>query len=452
MPRGPDPMLIAMRPAGRALFAVAAAALACGRDPTWSEDVAPIVQAKCQACHRPGQIAPMSLLGYAEARPFAPAIRAAVDSGRMPPFYAAGPIGHWKQDVRLTEAEKRLILDWVDAGAPEGDPALLPPPATFVDSAWPLGEPDLILRFPAHSPAPDLRDEWVTLFADQAFPEELWARAVHLRTTAAGAVHHATLSVVTPSTPVPPGGKTFDDVTAAVGGLYTWFPGVAVEPLPPGQAIRLRAGTRIVARTHFGPTRRAVTERMEVGIYLADGVVERKQKRIGIQFVREIAIPPGVPDFTLRGSKEFREDAEVTHFRVHMHVRGKSSRISFRYPDGRRETVFDLPRYSFNWQRYYYLAEPLRVPKGTVAEFVGVWDNSDANPQNPDPGAWCRWGPRTVDEMFGATVFYTPARKLPVPIRVERGRAVGPAGAGAAPFRREGAGATQEPDPDGREP
>ena len=87
-----------------------------------------------------------------------------------------------------------------------------------------------------------------------------------------------------------------------------------------------------------------------------------------------------------------------------------------------------------------------------VSEFVGVWDNSDANPQNPDPGAWCRWGPRTVDEMFGATVFYTPERKLPVPIRVERGRAVGPAVADAAPFRREGAGATQEPDPDGREP
>jgi hypothetical protein len=441
-----------MRAVRRALLGLGAAALACAPDPTFSEHVAPILQAKCQACHRPGQIAPMSFLSYAEVRPFAPAIGIAVASGRMPPFYAGGPIGHWKQDIRLTEREKALILDWVDAGAPEGDPGRMPPPASFPDSAWPLGEPDLVLRFPAHSPTPDFRDEWVTLFADQAFPQELWARAVHLRTSAAGAVHHATLSVVTPSTPLPPGGRTFDDVTAAVGGLYTWFPGVAVEPLPAGQAIRLRAGTRIVARTHFAPTRRAVVEQMEVGIYLADGVVERMQKRIGIQFVREIAIPPGAPDFTLRGTKKFREDAEVTHFRVHMHVRGKSSRISFRYPDGRRETVFDLPRYSYNWQRYYYLAEPLRVPKGTVAEFVGVWDNSDANPENPDPSVWCRWGPRTVDEMFGATVFYTPARKLAVPLRVERGRAIGPAVAGAGPFRPPGAGATQEPGPDRREP
>jgi hypothetical protein len=275
---------------------------------------------------------------------------------------------------------------------------------------------------------------------------------VHLRTKKAGVVHHATLSVVNPTTPVPPGGKTFDDVTASVGGLYTWFPGVAVEPLPAGQAIRLRAGTRVVARTHFAPTRQPVAEQMEVGIYFADGVVEKMQKRIGIQFIREIAIPPGVPDFTLRGSREFREDAEVTHFRVHMHVRGKSSRIDFRYPDGRVETVFDLPRYSFTWQRYYYLAEPLHAPKGTVAHFVGVWDNSAANPNNPDPTAWCRWGPRTVDEMFGATVFYTPEQKLPVPLRVERGRAVGPAVAGAEPFRQLSVGATQERGPDWREP
>jgi hypothetical protein len=109
-----------------------------------------------------------------------------------------------------------------------------------------------------------------------------------------------------------------------------------------------------------------------------------------------------------------------------MHLRGKSSKIILHYPDGRVQTVFDLPHYSFNWQRYYYLAEPLSVPKGTVAEFVGVWDNSVDNPNNPDPSAWCRWGPRTSDEMFGATIFYTPQEKLPVPLRVQNGRVVGP--------------------------
>ena len=422
-----DPVLTRVRAVRCALLALCTAALACGRDPTFSEHIAPILQAKCQACHRPGQMAPMPLTSFAEVRPFAPAIRYAVASGRMPPFYANGPVGYWKYDLRLTEEEKRRILAWVDTGSPEGDPTDLPPPATWISSDWPLGEPDLILHFPAHSPAPIYRDEWVTLFAEQAFSQDLWARAVYLRTKSAKAVHHATLSLVEPSTEVPPGGKTFDDVSAGLGGLYTWFPGLELEPLPAGQAMLLRAGTRVVARTHFAPTRQSVNEQMDVGIYFADGIVEKLQGRLGIQFIWKIVIPPGSRNFTLRGKKEFREAADVTHFRVHMHLRGKSSKIIFHYPDGRVQTVFDLPRYSFNWQRYYYLAKPLSVPKGTVAEFVGVWDNSVDNPNNPDASAWCRWGPRTVDEMFGATVFYIPQQKLPVPLRVKNGRGVAPA-------------------------
>jgi hypothetical protein len=411
-----------------ALFACCAAvALACESEPTFSDDVAPILQARCQRCHRPGQIAPMPLLSYADARPVAPAIRFAVSSGRMPPFHAAGPIGYWKDDMRLTPRQKQTLLDWVDAGAPEGDPADLPPPIAWNDSPWPLGQPDLVLHFPAHAAAPIYRDEWVTLFSDQAFPHELWARAVQVRTRSTRAVHHATLSLAPPGTVVPPEGKTFDDVTSAVGGLYTWFPGMEFDPLPAGQAIRLPAGDRMLARAHFAPTRKPESEQLEVGIYFANGLVEKVQKRVAIQFIRRLVIPPGDPDFTLAGRREFPESGVITHFRAHMHVRGKSSRILLRYPDGREETVFDLPRYNFNWQRYYHLARPLHVPKGTVALFEGVWDNSVLNPYNPDPTAWCRWGQRTSDEMFGATIFYTPDASLPVPIRVENGRAVPPA-------------------------
>ncbi len=413
----------------RALLGVCVAfALACDGTPTFSEDVAPILQAKCQRCHRPGQIAPMSLVSYADARPFAPAIRFAVSSGRMPPFHAEGPIGYWKDDMRLTPYQKQILLDWADGGAPEGDPADLPPSPTWNDSPWPLGEPDLVLHFPAHAAAPIYQDEWVTLFADPPFPHELWARAVQVRTRSTRAVHHSTLSLVSPETELPPDRKTFDDVTSAVGGLYTWFPGLDFDPLPAGQAIRLPAGDRMVARTHFAPTRKPETEQMEVGIYFADGVVEKVQKRIAIQFIRRLVIPPGASNFTLVGKKEFPESGVITHFRAHMHLRGKSSRILLRYPDGREEKVFDLPRYNFNWQRYYYLAQPLRVPTGTVAVFEGVWDNSALNPNNPDPTAWCTWGQRTVDEMFGATIFYTPDSNLPTPILVKNGRAAGPAG------------------------
>ncbi len=138
----------------------------------------------------------------------------------------------------------------------------------------------------------------------------------------------------------------------------------------------------------------------------------------------DLRVPPGAKNYTLSREARFEEAANVTHFRVHMHLRGKSSKVIFHYPDGSSETVFDLPRFRFQWQRYYYLEEPIAVPEGTVAEFVGVWDNSADNPSNPNPKVWCVWGRRTKDEMFGGTVYYTPQRKLATPLRVENGRLV----------------------------
>jgi hypothetical protein len=228
--------------------------------------------------------------------------------------------------------------------------------------------------------------------------------------------------LVGPSAKIPEGLKAFEHERPEQGALFTWFPGLVVDPLPEGQAIQLRKGSRIVAWTHFGPTRSPVSEQMDVGIYFADGVVSRIQKKLGILFVRELVIPPGAPNFTLRGKRRFKEAATISHFMVHMHLRGKSSQIVLHFPDGSQRTVFDLPRYRFNWQRYYYLAEPLTVPEGTVAEFVAVWDNSILNPFNPDPTAWCRWGKRTVDEMYGAAIFYAPEQPLATPLHVVRGR------------------------------
>ncbi len=403
--------------------AVAVLLLACEPRVTFSEHIAPILQAKCESCHRPGQMAPMSLRSYAETRPLAPVIRASVAIGNMPPFYADGPPGYYKNDIRLTDREKKLIIEWADSGAPEGDPDLLPRPVEWDDSEWPFGEPDLVLHFPAHSPPADNREHWITFFADQAFPENIWARAIHLKTSSRKTVHHSTLFTVGPRSKIPKNRKTRRHVAPAPG-LFTWFPGLVIDPLPEGQAIQLRSPRRIAARTHFAPTNKRRTEQMEVGIYFATGVVERVQKKLTWQFTKQLKIPPGASDFTLSGTRGFTEAAEITHFKVHMHLRGKSSRIILHYPDGSKQTVFDLPRYRFNWQRYYYLAEPLLVPKGTVAEFVGVWDNSAANPSNPNPRAWCSWGRRTTDEMFGAAIFYTPQNKLLKPLHIENGRAV----------------------------
>ena len=364
----------------------------------------------------------MSLVSYEDARAYAGLIGVSIAVGNMPPFYASGPADYFRNDIRLSEAEKALIFDWVDAGAPEGDPDLLPPPIEWPDSPWPLGEPDLVIRFPRHSPPRNFRDHYITLVTDYVFPEETWVRALHLQTESKKAVHHSTQFLWDPMIPVPPGRKTLDHIPPT-WALFTWFPGFIAEPLLPGQALRIPKGARVASRTHFGPTKENLSEQLELGVYYADGTVDSVQKHVSLQMPL-IRIPPGDSHYEHRKSVRFTEDALVSHFRIHMHLRGKAAKIIFHYPDGTQETVFDLPRYRFSWQRYYYLVEPIPVPRGTRAEFIGVWDNSADNPLNPDPTVWCGWGPRTSDEMFGGSVFYTPQKKLAEPLEVEHGRLV----------------------------
>ena len=406
------------------LLLLVVSALGCGTQVTFSKNIAPLLRAKCQSCHRPGQIAPMSLLTYQDVRPFAELIRLSVANGNMPPFYADGPPGYYKNDLRLSPEEKQLIHDWADAGAPEGDPADLPEPLVWDDSEWPLGEPDLIVGFPRHSPPPIGKDEFITFVTDYVLPEDVWARALHLKLESSKAVHHSSQFLWPPDMAVPEGGKTFDHASPFLNPLFTWVPGFETVPLPRGQAVRLPASHRVASMTHFAPTREDLSEEMRMGVYFADGEIDSIQQRLSV-YSTSIRIPPGDSNWTTSEEKRFEEAGLVSHFNVHMHLRGKSSKIVFHYPDGSSETVFDLPRYRFEWQRYYYLAEPIFVPEGTTAEFIGVWDNSAGNPSNPDPTVWCNWGLRTIDEMFGAIVYYTPVEKLSTPLQIVNGRLVG---------------------------
>jgi hypothetical protein len=365
----------------------------------------------------------MSLLTYREVRPFAELIRLAIAMGNMPPFYAEGPPGYYKDDLRLSAEEKQLVYDWADAGAPEGNPDDLPKPRVWTSSEWRLGEPDLVVRFPKHSPPANSKDHYITFVTDPAFTEDIWARALELKFQSNRAVHHSSQFLWPPELEAPRGGKTFNHANGMLNPLFTWTPGFATEPLPQGQAMRLRKSHRIASFTHFGPTQERLSEEMRLGIYFANGEVSSIQKPIGVSITR-IRIPPGHKKWTARKKMVFEEAGLVSHFRVHMHLRGKSSKFIFHYPDGTSETVFDLPRYRFEWQRYYYLAEPFPVPKGTVVEFIAVWDNSAENPSNPDPTAWCVWGEKTTDEMYGGTVFYTPNQHLEPPLKIENGRQV----------------------------
>lgn len=417
-PRTPS----AIWPLWALLVLLAAGDLRADDAPTFYKDVTPIFQAKCNECHRPGGIAPMSLVTFEQARPWAVAIRKEVTAKRMPPFHADGPAGYYKDDTRLTPDEIQTIAQWVDAGVPQGNAADQPAPKPLPDVEWSLGEPELVIGFPAVAPRSDNLDDWWTIYSDHEFAEDTWYRGVQVKVDSGSLIHHAHLLLLSPGEKIPESGMTHDQ--ADVRGhqpIETWLPGLEPYLLPRGAGALIPKGSRMALQIHFGPNTTGKTEQPAVGMYLANGPIDTAQAMMG-GAAAAIDIPPHEPNHVIRASNTFKVPGTITHFRNHMHLRGKSAQIALHYPNGDSEVIFDLPRFNFEWQRYYFLAEPKWVPAGTVAEFIGIWDNSADNPFNPDPGQRVHAGLSTSDEMFGLRLFYMPELKLPKTYVVEQGR------------------------------
>ncbi len=426
--------------AGRSAVAQSAGESAKTPPLSFTRDVLPILQAHCQDCHRPGQVAPMSLLDYGQTRPWAKAIRKAVSERAMPPFKANAPLGRFENDTRLTDDAISLLVRWTDAGAPEGNPADAPPPLTWNDSEWTMGPPDLVLDFPEYTSKTNYKDEEVILYSDHVFPKNTWIQAVELRSTDHTLLHHAGINCVDNTFFVPEDRvldsedddlEKFGGVKGVSGGasavnlhlvkqraLYTWLPGERVHRRPDGEGFRVIKGDRIVLQAHFGPSTDPVTQTISLGIKFVNGVVDSHSFEYVVGLT-DLRIAPGDANHVERRWVDIRKPITVTGFNLHMHLRGKSAQILFHYPDGSTEVGLDLPQYDFNWQRIYYLKRPLLVPGGTKIEFVGQWDNSAANPLNPDPAAEVVYGGRTVDEMYTGNVYYAVPRLHP--LRVENG-------------------------------
>jgi len=402
---------------------VATAASWAESAPTFNKDIAPILQVKCQACHRPGQIGSMSLLTYEETRPWASAIRKEVSLKRMPPFHAAGPIGYWKDDLRLQASEIETIVRWVDQGAVRGNPDDLPDPLGWTDSEWPLGEPDFVVEFPRQRVPANGRDLSMNLYSEYVFPEDTWLDAVQFDSRFNDTVHHAHIYMLPSGFEIPEKNKSriVSVDIMEFQPIYTWFPGLTVEPLPDGVGMLVEKGSRFAIVAHFGPrTDEIKKEQLRLGVYRSNGTMKRHPSGAG-SLMTDLTVPPHAANHIIRERSVITEDAWITHFWAHMHYRGKSAEYRLHYEDGRSETIFHLPQYSFDWQRYYYLAEPKRVPAGTELEIIAAWDNSEGNPLNPDPTQTLIWGPRTVDEMFGGGIKYTPVAELAEPIVVKDG-------------------------------
>jgi peroxiredoxin len=365
---------------------------------SYCKDVAPILQKRCQMCHRPGQVAPFSLLSYRDASGWAGAIREVIEAGRMPPWGANPKHGTFANDPSLTADENKTVLDWIDAGCPEGNAADLPAPAKFPEG-WSIPGPDLVLSIlePFTVPAQGTID-YVYLRVDPGFREDRWIKAAEILPTNRAVVHHCNVFLQPPGIDNPeelrPQGKLGSYC------LTQTAPGTPPLILPDGRAKRIPAGWRIVFVLHYQAIGSVQKDQTQLGLTFADPKTVRQEVVTKLMYDLDLRIPPGASDHQVSQTWAFNRDVELLSLFPHMHLRGKSFRYELLHADGREEVLLDVPRWDFNWQHRYVLASPLRVQAGGRLRCTAVYDNSADNPFNPDPTAEVRAGQQSWDEMF----------------------------------------------------
>lgn len=389
---------------------------------TYSRDLAPVLQRHCLACHRPGGMAPFALTTYRQAAKRAETMREAIWDGRMPPWHADPRYGRFANDLRLTDEQKQLIDDWVRTGCPEGDPRELPGPPALADG-WSIPGPDLVVSIPRPFTVPaEGVVEYQFFEVDPGFREDRWVRGVEVRPSNRRVVHHCNVFLK------PPGVDSLVE-EGSLGSYCLAAMAVGTPPLllPEGMAKRIPAGWRLVFVLHYAPVGSVQTDQTSLGLVFADPKTVRKEVATKVLLDMDLCIPPRAADHRVEHAHTFDRDVLLLAMFPHMHLRGKSFRYEAAYPDGAREVLLDVPRFDFNWQNRYELAEPKRLPAGTALRCVAHYDNSADNPNNPDPDATVRTGQQSWDEMFNGYFEFALADQ-----DLTRPTARGPAWGGAA--------------------
>lgn len=449
-----------------ALFPAAVFAQTSG--PSFGKDIAPILYARCAMCHRPGEVAPMSLMSYKEVRPWARAIKAKVVTREMPPWDAEGEPGKWRNDRRLSQAEIDKIVAWVDAGAPQGTDSVPAPPHFAQGWNGPGGRPpDLIIEAPEMKVPAEGESPWQFVYVKLPFQGDLWVEASQVVPGNRAAVHHVlVLSATLPpnasvdaegrvklgASPEPGAGASNarspqpsgDAIPGGFGGFSAgWEPGVdAALTYGPGVAQRI-SGTHLLFNLHYQPNGHATTDKTRLGLWLQKDPIKYASAGAGAGFGNETFIvngteltgrysaqvttdilPPGIKtvpnipagadNYRLTDLLPIRQEMVLYSIQPHMHLRGRSMKYTAVYPDGREEELLNVPHYDFNWQIVYEFAKPVTLPAGTTIRVDARWDNSANNKYNPRPDQEVFWGEQSWDEMLSPILNAVVQLKSPI--------------------------------------
>jgi hypothetical protein len=387
--------------------------------PTFTKDIAPMFQEKCQNCHRAGAMAPMSLVTYEEVRPWAKAIKQRVVARQMPPWHVDPTVGiqEFANDFSLSADQISKVARWVDAGAPQGDPKDMPPAKVWPkDDGWQLskqfGQPDLILKSEPYTMTAKGQDVWFKPLTPIPLTEPRWVRAVEIRpgTPAGRKITHHALAYLQQEEP---GSNTG---LQTQGLLMEWAVNKNYDIYRPNTGKLLLPGSRIWWEMHYHAVGEEIRDHVELAVYLYPKGEEPKYRTQLTAFpatqgnaaAGSLDIPPNSLTET-EGFTVLRSAARLENFQPHMHLRGKSMTIEAILPDGARRTISSVDHFNFNWMTNYIFADDAApvLPKGTIIHVTAWHDNTANNKNNPDPNQWVGWGDRTVDEMAHAWVNVT---------------------------------------------
>ncbi|MGD1090380.1 MAG: thiol-disulfide isomerase [Bryobacteraceae bacterium] len=401
--------------------------------PTFYKDVLPILQKRCQECHRPGELAPMSLLSYQEARPWAKSIKSSVVSKKMPPWFADPRYGHFANERKLTDSEVTTLVAWVDAGSPEGDTKDKPAPVKSYDG-WNI-KPDVVIEMPKAVEIPAVGTvEYTYVIVPTGFTKDTWVTAAEVRPSNRAVVHHVIAFVRTPGAlylrdakpgePVIPNAGVMRDENGFpaqpskrqhiaeiqraenqdVGPefLAGYAPGLQPQRFSIGgndAAKLIPAGSDIVFQLHYAANGKATSDHTKIALTLAPAPPQHRFLTLNA-LNTQIDIPAGDSNYESHASVTLKQNADLVWLQPHMHLRGKDMTFKVTYPTGESEILLQVPHFSFSWQLGYEEAKPILLPKGSRIDVTAHHDNSMNNPDNPNPRLDVRWGDQSWEEMM----------------------------------------------------